>query len=81
MGKAIILAKCQVLSNVKIAKLRLGGKRVQENKKIRDIKSGKVKQGKNEAVGNEIDKYRAVYVWYLNVMICSQCLCFSVGLA
>lgn len=81
MGKAIILAKCQVLSNVKIAKLRLGGKRVQENKKIRDIKSGKVKQGKNEAVGNEIDKYQAVYVWYLNVMICSQCLCFSVGLA
>lgn len=81
MGKAIILAKCQVTSNVKNVKLRLGGKRVQENKKIRDLKSGKVKQGKNEAVGNEIDKYQAVYVWYSNVMICSQCLCFSVGLA
>lgn len=81
MGKAIILAKCQVISNVKNVKLRLGGRECKRIKKIRDLKSGKVKQGKNEAVGNEIDKYQAVYVWYLNVMICSQCLCFSVGLA
>lgn len=32
------------------------GNRVKECEKIRDIKSGKVKGKKNEAVGNEIGK-------------------------
>lgn len=53
---------------------KTGGKRVQENKKIRDLKSGKVKQVKNEAVGNEIDKYQCVCV----VLECNDMFSVSV---
>lgn len=59
---------------------KTGGKRVQENKKIKDLKSGKVKQGKNEAVGNEIDKYQAVYVLECNDMFSVSVLFCRFGL-